>query len=1147
MKNYKRINTLLGWLIFAIASAVYLSTAEPTASWWDCGEYIATADKLQVGHPPGAPTFQLIGALFSSLSGGDVTKVAYTINAMSALCSGFTILFLFWTITMLAKKLVKKPEEMTTAQMLAIFGSGIVGSLAYTFSDTFWYSAVEGEVYAMSSCFTAIVFWAILKWEEQAEDAHNLRWLLLIAFLVGVAIGVHLLNLLTIPAIAYVYYFKKFPVVKTHKKKKFLLVGVISVVILAFILYGVVPWIVVLAGKFEVFFTNSLGAPFNTGTIVYFVLLAALIVFGLVYTRKKNKPVLNASILSLLFIIIGYTTFFVLVIRSNANTPINENAPKDATAMLTYLNREQYGDTPLFYGQYYNATPVEQTESIKYVKDEKNKKYVAVKQVGSIKYDSQNQTIFPRMYSPDESRNHPVYYKMWSGIKEYTDRKPTFGENLTYFFRYQMGHMYWRYFMWNFAGRQNDIQSYGLNYSPYEPLSESNGTKDLLHGNWITGVDFIDAMRLGPQADMPSDLANNQGKNRLYCLPLILGLIGLVYHFRKRGKDAFVVFLLFFMTGIAIAIYLNAPPCQPRERDYAFAGSFYAFAIWIGLGVWAIVDWLKKVKIPENVKVIAVSVVCLLAVPVLMASEEWDDHDRSGRYLTREFARNYLESCEPNAILITFGDNDTFPLWYAQEVEGIRTDVRVLNYTLAGMYWAVEQLYNKVYESEKMPFTLDKSYYRLGADVSFVMPSEDEAVDVRKALRDVMTKPEGMMLLQNGDSVAVVQTNRFYIPFDKAKMAAKGIYPKELVDGQEGRMEFEIEVRQEYGYTQLIRNELMLLDILGTNAFERPIYVMNPNYLKKVVPNIANHVRQEGLVYRIVPYETSENEFETDRSYKLMTEKFNWGGVNDKNVYLEEAVSVSNSRSMRRVHTSLASSLVSKGENAKAVKLLDKTLEQFPASKLPLDRMDILLGETYLKAGAKEKGKAVFDQIIDYYVSYINYYNKFSGKKARSVAGEKELAVYILGEIGSIAQTYGLTEQVEKLQSIPEVGTVIAARRTRTTIDRYSMQINQAIALLNAGNDITKAEQMLTQAIDGIKKDLLSLGSGDVDSYVGEMLAFVYGACQKNGAKTVAAKIEQDGKLWSLVRKAASEQQQRQIAAMEAEDAAQDVPQIQIE
>ncbi len=1122
MKKYNLINNILGWAVCLIASVVYLITAEPTASWWDCGEYIATADKLQVGHPPGAPTFQVIGALFSNLAGGNVSNIAYTINAMSAICSGFTILFLFWSITMLAKKFVKDTENMTSAQMIAIFGSGFVGSLAYTFSDTFWYSAVEGEVYAMSSFFTAVSFWAILKWESQADDKHNLRWLLLIAFLVGIAIGVHLLNLLTIPAITYVYYFKKFPNVQKGKKKKFVLVGLISMVLVAFILYFVVPYIVIFAGKFEIFFTNSIGAPFNTGTIVYFVLLIAAIVFGLIYTRKKNKPILNASILSLLFILVGYTTFFILIIRSNANTPINENAPKDATSLLTYLNREQYGYTPLFHGQYYNATPIEQKEGTpKYIKDTENKKYIEVKQSGELVYDSEHTTIFPRMYSPDNSRNHPVYYKMWSGIKEGSDRKPTFMENLTYFFRYQVNHMYWRYFLWNFAGRQNDMQSYGLNYSAYEPLSESNGTKDLLHGNWITGIDFIDAWRLGPQANMPTELADNAGKNRLFCLPLLLGIAGLVFHIRRKPKDAFVVFLLFFMTGLAIVLYLNQPPCQPRERDYAYAGSFYAFAIWIGLGVYGIYEWLRKIKIPENIKAAAVTVVCLVAVPLLMACQEWDDHDRSGRYMTREFARNYLESCEPNAILITFGDNDTFPLWYAQEVEGIRTDVRVLNYTLSGMHWYVEQLYNKLYKSEKMPFTLDKSYYRLGADVSLVVPSDKPARDVRSVLNDFYSDPATTMTQQNGDTIKVLQTNRFYIPFNKAKMAAKGIYPASLVDSTEGRVEFTINVNPDYGYEQLIRNELMLLDILGTNVFERPIYVMNPRYLQKVFPDIMDYVRQEGLVYRIVPYKT-RGEFETARSFDLYNNKFVWGGVNDPEVYLEEAVSISNSHNMRQNHVLLANQLISKGQNAKALQILDKAVKEFPNSKVPFERFDLSLAEAYIKAGNKEKGREVFNAIIDHYSSHLAYYNQFQGKKARSVEGERQLAIYLLAELNGFAQRYGFTQEAQKLASIPEVAQVSKANQVRDIIDSYTQRLNQAAAMAQSGTNMAEVEKMFSDLLREIPTTLLSTGNEAITEHAANMVAFIYSVAQRSGLENIIKAIESDSRLATLISQASN-------------------------
>ncbi len=1116
MKKYTLINNVLGWVIFLIATTVYLITAEPTVPWWDCGEYTATADKLQVGHPPGAPTFQLIGSLFSNLAGSDTSLVAYTMNAMSAICSGFTILFLFWTITMLAKKLVKNKEEITLGQMVAIFASAVVGSLAYTFSDTFWYSAVESEVYAMSSCFTAISFWAILKWEAEADDSHNLRWLILIAFLVGISIGVHLLNLLAIPAITYVFYFKKYPNQEKNKKRNFILVGVISMLLVAVILYFIVPYIVIFAGKFEIFFTNSIGLPFNTGTIIYFVLLIGLLIAGVWYSIKKQKVILNTALLSVLFILIGYTTFFVLVIRSNANTPINENAPKDATALLTYLNREQYGYTPLFHGQYYNAMVVDQEEGTsKYIKDKENGKYIEVKQGGKIVYESDKTTIFPRMWSNDESRNHPTYYKMWAGIDENSDRKPTFAENLTYFFRYQVNHMYWRYFMWNFAGRQNDIQSHGLNLSGNEPTNVSNGTKDLLHGNWITGIDFIDELRLGPQDNLPGDLANNAGKNKLFCLPLLLGLAGLIFHIKKSPKDSFVVFLLFFMTGLAIVLYLNQPPAQPRERDYAYAGSFYAFTIWIGLGVYALYEWTKKIKqIPDVARAGIIGAVCLFAVPVLMASEEWDDHDRSGRYMAREFARNYLESCEKNAILITFGDNDTFPLWYAQEVEGIRTDVRVLNYTLSGMHWYVEQLYNKVYESDKLPFTLDKKYYGLDLDVSLVTPSNEPYREITSVLNDLKTDPNTTTFDPKGDSIKVIPTNNFYISFNKAKAAANGIYPKELVDEEEGRVEFSINIPQEYRYEQLIRNELMLLDILGTNHFERPIYVMNPRYLAKVFPNIQQYIKQEGIVFRIMPYPTGGG-FNTEKSYKLFTEKFAWGGVNQEGVYLEEAVSVNNSKNMRGNFSILANHLVSQGEIYKAIRVLNKAVKEFPNEKLQFDRYDIALAEGYLKAGEIKKGQDVLNKIISYYVSYVKYLEQFKGKKAKSVEGEKLLSIYVLAELGELAQNYDLKTEAELAQSLPQVTEIINYRRAGSLLNSYVAKLNQAISLLNS--DKAQAENGILSVIDELNKNILSSGDENLISQTGQIFGFIYNTAYNNSLTRVQQVLETNPKIKNLL------------------------------
>ncbi|MBQ4377361.1 MAG: DUF2723 domain-containing protein, partial [Bacteroidales bacterium] len=565
MKQYHLANNIIGWLVCIAACTVYVLTAEATASWWDCGEYIATAFKLQVGHPPGAPTFQLIGRLFSMFS--DPTTAAFAVNVMSALCSGFTILFLFWGITLLGKHLLPDPKNpsLKDFRTWGVFAAGVVGAMAYTFSDTFWFSAVEGEVYAMSSMFTSLVFWAILKWEEQADDPRSLRWLILICLLVGVAIGVHLLNLLTVPAIVYVVYFRKFP--KTTVKG-FIISGIISVLLLAVILWGIIPGIVNVDSAFDVFFVNGLGLPFNSGTIFFFVVLTALCVFGLWFTspRKKNKPIANAAILGFVMLLVGYSTFFLLVIRANTNTPLNENAPKDAVALRAYLGREQYGDTPLFRGQYYTAgDPIAAEDGYtKYIRGSENGKdrYIAVDHAQKFIYRSQHTGTFPRMYSNDKGRQHPQFYEYWAG-KVRGDRKPSGAQNLKFFQGYQMNWMYWRYFMWNFAGRQNDIQGHHFN---------DDGTIDYLSGNWICGIKAIDEARLGPQGNMPDYLKNNKARNRYYLLPLLLGLIGIVYHTMRNKKDAFIVLIMFVMTGIAIGIYLNMPPRQPRERDYAFVG-----------------------------------------------------------------------------------------------------------------------------------------------------------------------------------------------------------------------------------------------------------------------------------------------------------------------------------------------------------------------------------------------------------------------------------------------------------------------------------------------------------------------------------------------------------------------------------------------
>jgi hypothetical protein len=726
MKNFKKINNLAGWSVFAVAAFTYISTIEPSASFWDCSEFISTCFKMEVGHPPGDSLFMIIGRIATFFALGDVTKVAATINIMSALASAFTILFLFWSISMIAKKIIVKTDEMTTAQLIAIMGTATIGALAYTFSDTFWFSAVEGEVYASSSLFTAAVFWAILKWENVADAPRANRWIILIAYLMGLSIGVHLLNLLAIPAIVFVYYFRKY---KTTTKG-IIITSLLSIGILAFVMYGIIQGYVIMASKFELLFTNGFGAPYNTGALIWIILSFALLIFGVYYSHKKGKVILNTIVLSTLVILIGYSSLMVIIIRSRADTPLNENAPDDAFSMLSYLNREQYGDRPLFYGNYFNA-PVESYDEGKPTYILKDGKYVVADKQTIRNYSSQYMTVFPRMFSDPQNQDHIKGYELWTGTSDadffntktdektgqpvkdrYGDiaydynsprRSPTFGENLKFFFSYQINFMYFRYFMWNFAGRQDDIQSADGNVK---------------NGNWISGIKFIDAMRLGNQDKITTVMKQNKARNEYYFLPLILGILGMFYMFRagKEGKNYFwVVMLFFFFTGVAILLYLNQTPYQPRERDYAYAGSFYVFAIYIGFGVAGIYQFLiKKLKnIPQTSTAAAVSIICL-GVPVLMGQQNWDDHDRSYRNTARDYGKNYLNSCAPNAILFTNGDNDTFPLWYDQEVEGVRTDVRVINLSYLNTEWYIDQMKRKAYDSDPVPFSMIHDQYDVG-------------------------------------------------------------------------------------------------------------------------------------------------------------------------------------------------------------------------------------------------------------------------------------------------------------------------------------------------------------------------------------------------------------------------------------------------
>ncbi|MCB8999829.1 MAG: DUF2723 domain-containing protein [Bacteroidales bacterium] len=716
MKQFRKYNLITGWIIFAVASIVYLLTMEPTASFWDCGEFISTALKQEVGHPPGAPFFMILGRLFTLLAGGNVSKIAVAMNSMSALASGFTILFLFWTITHLAKKILITDEDYSLSKIVSIMAAGVVGSLAYTFSDTFWFSAVEAEVYATSSLFTAFVFWAILKWENVADEPLANRWLILIAFLMGLSIGVHLLNLLAIPAIVFVYYFRKY---KPTRWGILASLG-ISVAILGAMMYIIIPGFVALGAQFELMFVNGFGLTYHSGLVFYFIALFVVLGFLVYLSYKKKQVVWNTILLAFTVIAIGYSSYAIIVIRSVANTPLNESEPDTAFDLLRYLNRDQYGQTPLVYGTYFNSPPIKLIDG-KPLYYKENGKYVKVKQK-DYEYDPNFKGFFPRMWS--DRPEHVQQYLYWARMNEgdlykvQVDAKgnpvrgrsgeitydksnplktPTFAQNLRFFIRYQVGFMYMRYFMWNFAGRQNDMQ----------------GNGDLTHGNWISGINFIDEARLGPQDNLPDYLKNNRGRNRYFLLPLLLGIAGMVFQYQKHNKDFWVVSLLFALTGFAILVYLNQYPLQPRERDYAYAGSFYAFTIWIGLGVLWLIQLVSK-----NFKSVAaaagVGLASLVLVPGIMAAQNWDDHDRSGRFTARDFAYNYLNSCEQNAVLFTNGDNDTFPLWYLQEVEGERTDVRVINLSYFTADWYINQMRRQVYESTPVKFSFSEKQYRQG-------------------------------------------------------------------------------------------------------------------------------------------------------------------------------------------------------------------------------------------------------------------------------------------------------------------------------------------------------------------------------------------------------------------------------------------------
>ena len=1057
MKQYRLVDNALGWLAFLIAAFVYCSTIEPTASFWDCPEFITTGYKLEIGHPPGAPFFMLTANLFSQFV-SNPSQVARMVNTMSALLSATTIMFLFWSITHLTRKLmVKDWNELTTAKTIIIEGAGLVGALIYTFSDTFWFSAVEGEVYAYSSAFTAIVFWLILKWEDHADEPHSDRWLILITYMTGLSIGVHLLNLLCIPAIVLVYCYRKFPKMEL---KGSLIALVVSFVIVAAVLYGVVPGIITVGGWFELFFVNILGCPFNTGEIVYIILLVATVVwaiyesysetnekrsnisfvasfamlgipfygygwsavvigvivlialwFGLNYKHTVDKKRVsyvssrakNTTLLCMLMLMIGYSSYALIVIRSAANPPMDQNSPEDIFTLGNYLSRDQYGDRPLLYGQAYTSQVAlkvdgsvckpQMTQGAPiYSRKEKsnaNEKdsYFIVSHKN--KYQFAQNMLFPRMYD----QSHAQAYEDWMGGVDGTNvsydrcgenvnvKVPSQLENLRFFLSYQCNFMYWRYFMWNFAGRQNDIQ----------------GNGELEHGNWITGISFLDKARLGDQSKLPDDLKNNKGHNVFYCLPLLLGIIGLFWQAWRgqRGiRQFWVVFFLFFMTGLAIVIYLNQTPMQPRERDYAYAGSFYAFAIWCGIGVAAIYDLSKKyLHVSGPVLATVVSLLALL-VPIQMASQTWDDHDRSGRYTCRDFGQNYLMTLQDkgNPIIFTNGDNDTFPLWYNQEVEGVRTDARVCNLSYLQTDWYIDQMKRPAYNSTAVPISWPRidfcsgtnEYVPIQADAKKQILEfyKENPAQARKQFGDNPFELKNIMkywVRSKNPDMHFIPTDTVYVTIDKNAVKKSGMMMAS--DTIPDKMVISLAKKD-----ALYKGDLMMLEMISQCDWTRPIYVAltvgEDNYM-----NLGDNFVQEGLANRITPFTTTINgkpapgakNFDTEKTYNNLMNRYKFGGLETRGLYIDETV-MRMCYTHRRLFAQLAKQLIIEKKNAKALKVLDKCLKVLPSYNIPNDYMSgsLDLAECYAMLGKKAQARALFNDVWKNATQYMDWYLSLS-------------------------------------------------------------------------------------------------------------------------------------------------------------------------
>lgn len=989
-KKFTLWNRVAAFAAFAVSAVTYLLTIEPSASFWDCGEFIASSYKLEVGHPPGNPVFQLIARFFTLF--GDNMHAAILVNVMSALCSALTIFFLYLTIVWLTKRIV---STESTGGAIAVIGSGLVGALAYCFSDTFWFSAVEGEVYAMSSLFTAAVFWAMTMWYDRADEPHSAKWIVLIAFLMGLSIGVHLLNLLAIPALVFMFWYRR------NEGRKLTFTGFIKVfavgtVILGFLVFLFIPWLPKIAAYFDLFFVNVIGLPYNSGAAFFMVLLLGLCFWGLLYSEKAGKVLINTALLCITVIIIGFSVFSIDIIRSCAKTPTNEYQPDNAFTLVRYLNREQYGSAPLFYGQYYDA-PYD-LKSTKYWTP-LNGKYQKVDGPVDAEYDSSGKMLFPRMWSSSpDGRNEDFYRAYTRGrgrqVRGATDRKPTMWANLYFFFDYQMDWMYWRYFMWNFVGRQNEIHS---------PTPGN-----IFHGNWESGVGFIDDFRLGDQSDAPQTLAGNKGKNHYYFLPLLLGLLGLFFQFDRDKRGFWLTFLMFFMTGIAIVLYINQPPYQVRERDYAYAGSFYFFSVWIGMAVAALFSWLEKAAGKRGAAPLAAGLSALcLCVPVLMAAQNWDDHDRSGRATAVEMARNYLNSVGPNGILITHGDNDTFPVWYAQEVENVRTDVRICNTSLLGTDWHIDQMKWACNESAPLPLSVGPEQYLYGTNEYVpVVDTRDEEM----LISDVMTlfrHPDVKVPMSSGRKMDYIASRKIVVPVIKENVIASGILDARFEDMIPDRIVLQIPKGKDY----LTKPEIFMLDLLSNYRWDRPINMLNMG--GDINIGMKDYLMYEGYSYKFIPVQnkitTTDTGFvDTEELYRKMTEVYSWDALASDDYFIDYQNIFTNLGVMapRSIFLNCARAFMKEGRNDRALEMLERCREvmgNYPLETIPLgmstnDYIVIGIVDTYYKLGegnrARELGATMAADLLETARFYLEFFE--FGKNEFDLCGSY---IYYLADV----------------------------------------------------------------------------------------------------------------------------------------------------